>query len=169
MTAEELEVQRSRWSRWAWVPIAVALLVIVVWWVGHPTELPADDRPRAVTTAAGQEVYVGVLGPDHDGSDRALSIRSVDLDVDGQDVQARAWVCIGGSVGQTSDPSRFCEDVEAAEGSTLQLGGGDQLMVSVVTEEPQTVRLDRPEVSYREGIQFATQDTGRPVVVDVVG
>lgn len=169
MTADELEVQRSRWSRWAWVPVVVALLVILVWWVGHPTELPARSEPLRVTASAGQEVYVGVLGAEHVDGHRALSIREVDLDVDGDDVEAAAWICVGGSIGQTTDPSRFCGEVEPAEGATLDLGGGDQLMVSVVSDEDQVVRVDRPVLSYREGIQFATQDAGRPLRVGVVG
>lgn len=163
-----LEVHGSRWMRWAWIPAALVLLALVIWWVLHPQELPTGDEDLSVTTPAGRTVYVGVLGADPEGS-RSLSIRDVVLEFDGDEVDVEARICKGGSIGQTSAPERFCDDVPAAEGNTLRLGGGDQLIVAVTAEGSQTIEIERPRVSYREGVQFATQQAGRPIVVEVIG
>jgi hypothetical protein len=153
-----------------WVPVGLVALALLAWYVGHPRELPVADDELSATVRTGQTVYVGVLGPAHEG-DRNLSVRGVELETTGgtEDIELDAWICVGGSIGQTTDPTRFCDEVDPAEGHTLHLGGGDQLMVSASAEEPQTVRSARARISYREGVQFATQQAGAPIAVEVHG
>lgn len=158
------------WTRWWWVPVAVSLVAVTAWWMTHPAALPAGGSPYTATATAGQPVYIGVLGPGYDGQ-RGLHISEVRIRLVDEDQEAKVavWVCLGSSIGQSTDPQRFCEKVIEAEGATLRLGGGDQLMVSVEADAAATVELDPVELSYRDGLQWGTHEAGPPLVVEVVG
>ena len=48
-------------------------------------------------------------------------------------------------------------------------GERDELLLRVSAEAPGPVSIDRVEVSYRDGLQWATEEAGHPVRVNVLG
>lgn len=159
-----LEVRRRSWTAWLWVPVAFVLVAVGLWWMGHPAALPTTGTAVEVTAKTGQQVYAGMTVDD----DRNIRITSVEvttasdsadpLDTDGLEI--RTWICRGGAIAQTTQPERFCTNVLPAEGNTLHLGGDDQLMISVDSSAAVDLRLERLLISYRDGLQRATQDFG---------
>jgi len=135
----------------------------------HPAELPTGGSPVTTSTPVTVPIYIGVLGPDVDGG-RTLHLSDVTVPIteDPGTAKAAAFVCRGGSIGQTSDPAAFCEEIVEARGATLRLGGGDQLIISVESHTVGPVRLDPLQVTYRQGLQFATQPTGPRISVEVL-
>ncbi|MDN5892523.1 MAG: hypothetical protein L0H93_00735 [Nocardioides sp.] len=166
--AEALEVSTRRWVRWLWIPVVVALVAAGAWWLGHPAELPSSGAKVSVTTKVGQPVYLAALGPEYDGR-RNLEVTKVTTPVDAamDGAYVEAWICRSGSIAQTTDPSRFCDEVVPAKGNPLHLGGGDQMIISVVADESGTVEVGQLEVSFREGLQRGTQPAGPSYDVDV--
>lgn len=154
----------ASWTRWWWVVVVMVLLAVLGWWATHPAELP-EGEPVSVSVRPGQEVYVGVLGP-QPGS-RTLHVRGVEVLGDLGGTDPTPWVCRGGSVGLTTAPDRFCVAVLPADGAELRLGEGDQLMVSLVAGST-PLSLDGVQLSYREGLQWGTGRGGRPVDVQVL-
>ena len=164
------EVGGPGWTRWLWVPVILVLAGFAAWWMTHPEELPSADRTMDATTKAGQTIYVGVTDDAAIDETRELHIREVTFTkVTRGAVDIEALVCHDGSVNTTANPEPFCGSVEKAEGATMELGGGDQLMISVTAESSQIIELIEMEVAYREGLQWATQPIGPSVVVDVIG
>jgi len=164
----DLIVAGPRWFRWIWVLTAVAVLSTVVWWMRNPADLRTLDSTVTVSAKPGRPVYVGVLGPDSPGGERSVHLRSVGFAMKhGADVEV--LICHGGSIGTTTDPELFCDSLGKADGETLELGSGDQLVVRVTADETGTIELGRLEVAFRDGLQWAAQEVGPKVVVDVVG
>jgi hypothetical protein len=164
------EVGGPGWTRWLWVPVILALAGFAAWWMTHPEELPRGGGTVDATTKAGETIYVGVTDDRDLDESRELHIRDVTFkQVTRGSVDVEALVCHDGSLNTTANPEPFCESVEKAEGATIQLGGGDQLVISVTAESSQTVELVDMELAYREGLQWATQPIGPSVVVDVIG
>jgi hypothetical protein len=164
-----LVVRKSGFARWLW--LAGALLVVLwgAWWMTHPSALPTPDRAITGSTPVKTPVYVGILGP-AEGGNRTLHITDVTvpvLDSTG-DATATAYVCHHGSISVTRDPATFCESVEDAQGATLRLGDGDQLLIKVESNVDGAVRIGPALVTYREGLQFATQRTGPSVEITVL-
>lgn len=169
-STEALEVSRRRWLRWLWVPSLFVALAMGLWWMGHPADLPTDDRRVSATTKTGQSVYLAVIGAQYDDTRRNLEIDHVDLPItsgDSNDVDVLAWICKSGSIAQTSDPSRFCREVIEAEGNPFYLGGGDQLMIEVTSESPGTVEIGPVRLAFREGLQRGTLPVGSTYAVEV--
>ena len=136
----------------------------------NPEELPRGGGTVDATPKAGETIYVGVTDDRDLDESRELHIRDVTFkQVNRGAVDVEALVCHDGSLNTTANPEPFCESVEKAEGATIQLGGGDQLVISVTAESSQTVELVDMELAYREGLQWATQPIGPSVVVDVIG
>jgi hypothetical protein len=164
------EVGGPGWTRWLWVPVILVLAGFTAWWMTHPEELPNPDDTRDASTKAGQTIYVGVTEDDDLDGSRKLHISDVTFrKVSRGGVTVEALVCHDGSINTTANPEPFCGSVEKAEGATIDLGGGDQLVVSVTADSSQIVTLEAVKLSYREGLQWATQPVGRPVTVDVIG
>jgi len=166
----DLEAGPVRGVRWLLGAGVVAAIAVVAWWVTHPAALPTTEQPRTATTAVGTTVYVGVLGPTENGA-RTLHVHGADVSAtdDGPDADVAAWVCRGGSIAQSTGPERFCDAVLPAEGTELRLGGGDQLLVSVTSDEPGTVTVPRVELAFRDGFQWGSQVAGSPLEVEVLG
>lgn len=167
---DQLEVSGRGWLKWMWIPALFVVVALGLWWMGHPADLPTEDRVVSATTKAGQPVFLAVVGSEYDGR-RNLEIDNVDLpissaDADGAEVEA--WICKSGSIAQTSDPERFCQEVVEAEGSAFYLGGGDQLMIKVVAEGSGTVEIGTIRISFREGLQRGTLPAGPTYAVDVL-
>jgi len=164
------EVGGPRWTRWLWVPVMLALAAFAAWWMTHPEELPSSSDTLNVQTKAGQTIYIGVTSDDDVDGSRELHIRDVTLTKQTRGpVDVIAMICHDGSINTTADPGPFCGSIEKAKGSTLDLGGGDQLMISVTAESSQIVTLDEVSLAYREGLQWGTQSIGPRVVVSVFG
>lgn len=164
------EVGGPGWTRWLWVPVILILAGFAAWWMTHPEELPSTGGTLDATTKAGQTVYVGVTDEDDIDETRELHIRDVTFTkVTRGTVDVEALVCRDGSLNTTANPEPFCDSVEKAEGATIELGGGDQLVIGVTAENSQIVELIAIELAYREGLQWGTQPIGPSVVVDVIG
>lgn len=156
-----LEVRRSRaWlALWA-LPVA-ALVAVGAWFATHPAPLPTSDEAVTVSTPVDVPVYIGVFAP----TGRTLDISEVRVRQSG-DAAVDVLVCRDGTVGVTTDPDTFCAALEDAAGA--QLHPGDELLLRVSAAAPGPVSIDRVEVSYRDGLQWATEEAGHPVVVNVL-
>ena len=164
------EVGGPRWTRWLWVPVILVLAGFAAWWMTHPEELPSSDDTLDVSTKAGQTIYVGVTEDGDLEDSRELHIGEVTFKKASRgSVDVEALVCHDGSINTTANPEPFCDSVEKAEGATIQLGGGDQLVISVTAASSQIVELSDVKLTYREGLQWGTQSVGPVVVVDVIG
>jgi hypothetical protein len=164
------EVGGPRWTRWLWVPVILVLAGFAAWWMTHPEELPSSQSTLDASTKAGQTIYVGVTRDDDLDDSRELHIREVTFKkLYRGSVDVEALVCHDGSINTTANPQPFCVSVEKAEGATIQLGGGDQLVISVTADSSQIVELSDVKLSYREGLQWGTQPIGPAVVVNVIG
>ena len=159
---EALEVRRSRaWpALWA-LPLA-ALVGVGAWFVTHPEPLPTADQPVTVSTPVDVPVYIGVFSP----TGRSLDISQVRARHSG-DASVDVLVCHDGTVGVTTDPDTFCAGVDDAVGA--ELTPGDELLLRVSAATPGPISIDRVEVSYRDGLQWGTDEAGHPVVVNVLG
>lgn len=171
-SGRDLTQPSRRALRWMWLPGVFVVLALGLWWAGHPAELPTSDQAVSATTKVGAPVYVGVL-PRAGEERRTLEVDTVEITVtspeDATGVSVEALICKGGAIGQTSAPERFCREVVPAEGHTLHLDGGDQLMVSVTADDPGTVEVARLELAFREGLQRGSRSVGAPYSVSVVG
>jgi hypothetical protein len=164
------EVGGPRWTRWLWVPVILVLAGFAAWWMTHPEELPSSQNTLDISTKAGQTIYVGVTEDGDLDDSRELHVRDVTIKkLSRGSVDVEALVCHDGSINTTANPEPFCDSVEEAEGATIQLGGGDQLVISVTADSSQIVELSDVKLSYREGLQWGTQPIGPAVVVDVIG
>jgi hypothetical protein len=167
---DALAVRRRGLGRWVWLAGGLALAAAGIWWMTHPAALPTGQRSIEASTPLKVPIYVGVLGPSVDGGTRTLHLSDVTVPIaeDPGTGKAEAFICHGGSIAQTSDPAKFCTELEPAKGGTLRLGAGDQLVISVESHTQGVVRLDPSLVTYREGLQFATQPTGPSISVTVL-
>ena len=158
---EQLRVRRSPSAWLLWLVLAVAVVALAGWYATHPNPLPTEETPVLASTPVGEPVYVGVLTPDAD-TDRSVHIRGIDVDPVGEmPVSVIGLVCQGGAVAVTSDPETFCTRLVEAEGASV--GPGDVLVLRIVGELAGEVDLGRVQVSFREGLQWGTDDAGPPV------
>lgn len=161
--ADELGVRRAPAGWLLWLALAVIVVALAGWYATHPNPLPTEETPVLASTPAGEPVYVGVLVPDAE-SDRTLHIRSIDVDPLGDlPVSVSGLVCQGGAVAVTSDPETFCSGLVDAAGASV--GPGDVLVIRVHGVLAGEVELGRVQVSFREGLQWGTDDVGPPVTV----
>jgi hypothetical protein len=163
---EDLQVRHSRSRATWWVLLAAVLVAVGVWFATHPEPLATSDESVRASTPVGVPVYVGVFRlPDDE--DRSLEISDVEVvGVRTDRVAIAPLVCRGGALGVTTAPSAFCDDLVSAPGS--RLGPGDMLVLQLTGESPGSAGLERVRVSYRSGLQWATQEAGHPVQVEVV-
>jgi hypothetical protein len=164
----DLVMRKGGLGRWLWLAGALALVLWGAWWMTHPSDLPLSDRQVTGSTPSKVPVYVGILGPDD--SHRTLHITDVTVPIidDPGGAEATGFVCRHGSISVTRDPATFCESVYDARGEVLRLGDGDQLMIRVESHMAGRVRIDPALVTYREGLQFATQRTGPRIEITVL-
>jgi hypothetical protein len=157
-----LEVRRSRgWlALWA-VPLA-ALVAVGAWYATHPEPLPRSDEAVTASTPVDVPVYIGIFTP----TGRTLDISGVRVRQSG-DAAVGVLVCRDGTLSVTTDPDTFCTLLDDALGA--ELTPRDQLLLSVSATAPGPVSIDRVEVSYRDGLQWGTDEAGQPVVVNVLG
>lgn len=159
VSTTSLTPENGPWARWALVVLALAALGLAAWYTQHPTPLPEPGATVEATAQAGASTYVGVLA----AGDRTLHLRSVSVDVEGGDLVS--LVCRDGAVAVTTDPTPFCSSVDEAAGATLN--PGDQLMLEV-TGDAGSVQVGPTAVDFREGIQWGTGTTGRPITLTIL-
>jgi len=166
--SDSLQVRtRSRWLvRVAGVLGIVVFVSIVGYVTTHPEELPTSDTVVRASTPVGRSVYVGVFQANAD-FDRTLEISGIKVfAVSSVPVTITPHLCLGGSLGVTSDPELFCTDLVDTEGATMT--AGDEVVLEVTGDQPGAVDIERIRVAYRDRVQWATQFAGSPAVVTIL-
>jgi hypothetical protein len=157
-----LEVRRSRGSRVALgVVVAVALTGLAAWFVTHPAAPPTSEADLRASVPAGRSLYLGVYTPSA-GSGRTLHLSRVGVRNTG-DAVVEALVCRNGALGVTTAPDSFCRSLVPARGTALTTD--DQLVLRVTSSSEGTVRVSRPRLTYRDGVQWGTHDAGHRATV----
>jgi hypothetical protein len=166
MSSRSLEMPRrsepSKRTRLWWVLTVIGIFFLAVgwaiWFLRTPDGLPTSSRTAEGNGVVGQDLYVGMwaVGDDFDRTIRITDIK-VAVEAEG-DVTVEPKLCTGGTVSITSDASSFCTGLTDAEGADFT--DGDSIVLVVTASQPTTVTLGRLEVSYRDGIRWATRDAG---------
>lgn len=152
-----LGARSGRWTRLAWLGVAVALVAGLAWYVTHPAPLPPSDGHVETRTRLGSPVFVGIP------TGRDLTVRSWEIDLG--DGQGDLLVCRDGSVGVTSSPESFCSSVTEADGAHLD--ANDSLVLEVSSSRYSLVVGGPLHIAWREGIQLGEQDAGPTLSVMV--
>lgn len=162
-----LQLRRRRGLGWVGWLLALLLVGGVVAWVStHPEELPTTQQRVVATTPVGDPVYVGVFAA-RPGFDRTLHLAGVRIFASSTvDVEITPQLCKGGSVGVTTSPEAFCDEVVGTEGTTMV--EGDEIVLEIAGDDAGTVAIDRIRVAYRDGVQWGTDDAGAPSVVSLI-
>jgi hypothetical protein len=165
---DRLQVRRrSPWLARVAALVGVAVVAAVVAHVTtNPEELPTSDDLVTATTPVGQPVYLGVFRADA-GFGRTLDVSGVKVFAESTvPVTITPHLCRGGSLGVTTDPELFCEELLDTEGVTMT--AGDEIVLEVSSDQPGTVGIERIRVAYRDRLQWATQFAGSPAVVTIL-
>ncbi|MBF4162870.1 hypothetical protein [Nocardioides acrostichi] len=145
--------------------LAVVLLATVGWYIAHPAPLPVRAGHVTAATSPGRPVFVGVFTPSAD-FDRTLRMGGVHVHTTATaPVTVTPLLCTGGSIGVTTDPSAFCDDVSDPADGTLR--AGDSILIEIEADEPTAAFVDPVGISYREGLQVGTQSAGTAVVINI--
>jgi hypothetical protein len=157
--------RRGLWTA-GYVVVLLALLAIVGWVSTHPDPLPTSTTRVLASTPPGRPVFVGVFAPAGD-ADRHLHISGVHVSATAtSDVTILPHVCHDGSINVTTTPERFCTPFGPTEDTALE--EGDEIVLEVVGDTPGVVDIDRVQIAYRDGLQWATQDAGAPARVTIL-
>jgi len=159
----ELQMRRTRAGKLLWLVLVLAVGAVAAWYATHPSPLPTTTTAVTASTPVGEPVYVGVLSPT-DGSGRTVHIRGIDVDpVGAVPLGVDGKVCKGGALAVTSDPEAFCTRLVDAEGASV--GPGDVLVLEISGQTAGEVDLGRVRVTYRDGLQWGSDEAGPPVTV----
>ena len=157
-----LQVRRSRGSRLALVAVvAAALVALAAWFVTHPAAPGTSGADLHASVPTGEAVYLGVYTPDA-GSGRTLHLSRVDVRHTG-DATVETLVCRSCALGVTTAPATFCRGLVPARGTAL--APGDQLVLRVASSSEGPVRVSRPRLTYRDGVQWGSHDAGHRAAV----
>jgi hypothetical protein len=151
--------QRSRTLRIAGI-VAAALLLggWLVWYVVAPDDLATSEKTASASGVAGTPVYVGMFTAPA-GFDRSLHLSGVKVHTEASaEVDVTPLLCVGATVGVTTAPERFCEEVVNPEGRTL--GAGDSIIVEVTADGAAEAHVERIDLAFREGLRWSTQPAG---------
>lgn len=167
MSTAPLQVERRpRWRLAVWAAVAVAVVAVVVWYVNSPEELPTSDTTISASTPVDQPVYVGVFAPDANFV-RTLHLSGVKVHTTSNtEVSVVPLLCRGGTIGVTTEPETFCDDLVDPEGQTFR--AGDDIVLEISSAEPAIAVVDRVRLGYRDGLQWGTHEAGAGVVVRVL-
>jgi len=147
--------------------LAVVAVAFAVWFAHNPPGLPTTDEPVSVNTPVDQPVYVGVFTPAAD-FDRTLSLSGVKVHTTSNtEVEVVPLLCRQGTVGVTSEPDTFCQDLVNPEGQTF--GAGDAIVLEVTSDVAAIAVIDRVRLGFREGLRWGTEPAGAGAVVRVLG
>lgn len=154
--------QPAKRSRLRWILALLAILALVVAWVVWYLKTPDGLSTSADTVedagAVGQDLYVGMWAVGDD-FDRTIRIDEIEVPVDADaDVTVTPKLCAGGTVSVTTDAASFCPELEDVDGADFE--AGDSIVLVVNASAPTTVEIGRLEVSFHDGIRWATDDAG---------
>ncbi len=143
--------------------LIVVVGAVAAWYATHPGPLPTTTTTVTASTPVGVPVFVGVLTPTEE-SGRTVVVRGLDVDPVTDLAVSVDWkVCKGGALAVTSEPETFCTSLVDAEGASV--GPGDTLVLEIYGDTAGEVDLGRVRVTYREGLQWGSHETGPPVTV----
>ncbi len=152
------------------IAAAVSALLIVgvtAWYVNSPAPLPIAPKAIQASTPVDRPIYVGVFAPTAEFA-RRLRVSGIKVHTTSNtEVTVVPLLCRGGTVGVTSDPRQFCEELVNPEGE--RFGPGDDIVLEVTSDDAAVAVIDRIRVGFREGLQWGTEEAGAPVVVRVLG
>jgi len=161
--ADPLGIRRTRMAPALWLLVVAVVLAVVAWYVTHPPSLPRSEETVTASAPAGEAVYAPTVD-----SRRTIRIREVAVTTEGDlPVEVTSLVCKGGAINVTSDPATFCTSLVDAEGATVS--PGDVLVLELTSSVPGEAVVDRVRLSYRDGLQWATQEVGPQVEVTFLG
>lgn len=147
--------------------LAAVTLAFVVWFTTSPADLPVSDVEVTASTPVDTAVYLGVFTPGPD-FDRELHLSGVKVHTTANTaLTVTPLLCVGGTVGVTTEPERFCPELVDPEGRTLQ--EGDAIVLAVTSGLPAIAVIDRVRLGFREGLQWGTLEAGSGAVVRVLG
>lgn len=149
--------------------LAVTGLVVVVlsaWYVNTPAPLPVASTTIQAITPVDQPVYVGVFAPSA-AFGRTLTLSGIKLSITSNtEISVVPLLCRGGTLGVTTDPTQFCDELVNPEGE--HFGPGDDIVLEVTGQQSAVAVVDRIRVGFREGLRWGTEEAGAPVVVRVL-
>lgn len=147
--------------------LALVLVAFVVWFTTSPASLPTSDTTISASTPAATPVYVGVFTPGAD-FDRDLHRSGVKVHTTANtEVTVTPLLCVGGTIGVTTEPDHFCPELVNPEGRTL--GEGDAIVLEVSSELAAIAVVDRVRLGFRDGLQWGTLEAGSGAIVRVLG
>lgn len=151
----------------AGVLIAILVIAVSVWYINTPAPLPIAPKTIQASTPVERPIYVGVFAPTA-AFDRELALSGIKVHTTSNtDVEVVPLLCRGGTVGVTTDPGQFCQELINPEGESF--GPGDDIVLEITSESPAVAVIDRVRVGFREGLQWGTAEAGAPVIVRVLG
>lgn len=153
---------RTRRSKLPRILVVLAILALavgwVVWYLKTPDGLTTSSDTAEGNGAVGQDVYVGMWAVG-DEFDRTIHIDEISVDVESDaEVVVEPKVCAGGTVSVTTDATPFCPSLVDAE--DVDFTEGDSIVLVVSASAPTTVHVGRLEVSFHDGIRWATDAAG---------
>ena len=150
----------------AYVVVVAVLLAVVGWVSTHPDPLPTSTKQVVASTPEVRPVFIGVFGTPAD-FDRHLHVSGVRVSATSTvDATIIPHLCHGGSINVTTTPASFCDEIGPTEDASLD--PGDEIVLEVVGAAPGVVEIDRIQIAYRDGLQWATQDAGAPAQVTIL-
>lgn len=156
--------------RFWWILAILAGLLLFGWYATHPGDLHSDDSTVTESVKAGQTIYLAL---DSGDDDRTITVRNVEVHVDGpgkgavEGVTIEALACSGGSLAVTTGQAPGCDGTEA-KGEQIDFGEGEQLVIAITADHATELTVDQVEVSYRSGLQWATQQLGGSYEITVL-
>lgn len=151
--------------------VVLAALAAGVWWLTHPTWFSDFGAEEGVVSTPGRPVWVGVTFPDVGRPPVSVHLDSVTAheasDTSGATVTS--FVCTNrprtgrgiravGS-GGTAVVRHYCVHLARARDVDMTVGRGhpEYLLLQIVSAHLGRLRIDRVDVTYRNGLQHGTQ------------
>ena len=167
-TPSELQVRRRpRAGLVVKVLLALVVVAFVVWFTTSPADLPVSEAEVTASTPVNTPVYLGVFAPAAD-FDRELHLSGVKVHTTANtELTVTPLLCVGGTVGVTTEPERFCPELVDPEGRTLR--EGDSVVLEVTGALAAIAVIDRVRLGFRDGLQWGTLEAGSGAIVRILG
>ena len=163
----EVRPRRPRTLLAAGTGVLVVALGLGWWQATDPSTLPTSDEVVNATTPVGAPVYLGVVAADASFG-RTLHLSGVKVHATSNTgrLSIAPLLCRGGQVGVTTEPELFCVDLVNPEGQAF--GGGDSIVLQVVSDQPGVAVIDPVRLGFRENLTWGTLPAGSGAVVTVI-
>lgn len=145
-----------------WIPAILAGLLLFGWYATHPGDLHNDDSTTTESVKAGQTICLAL---DSGDDERTITVRNVEVHVDGpgkgavDGVTIESRVRADGGLAVTTGADPDCAGTKA-KGEQVDFGAGEQLVIAITADHATELTVDQVDVSYRSGLQWATQQLG---------